>query len=180
MQIVTSSRGEGASTELYPIIESSLCYDGYIGGLTSLCIGYLAPVETLAEDVPLCPFENVISTLEREIMGGNLRKIYEIELGYVVYNEPGVHHAARETAEDIDALYRNAIFYVKPMWRVNCLYVSSPRGELAETASYTDDERNSLDYRQLLVDAQTGDLIGESTAEDRAEFKGFLGWEDVQ
>ncbi len=151
-----------------------------MGRLTGLSIGYLTHVELLAEDVPLCPFENVISALEMEIADGRLRKIYEIELGYVVYNEPGLYHAARETVEEIDALYRNATFYVKPMWKVNCLYVSDPRSKLVETASYTDDERNSLDYRQLLVDAQTGELIEESVAKDRAEFKGFLSWEDAQ
>ena len=85
-----------------------------------------------------------------------------------------------ETEKETEALYRDVTYYAKPMWKINCLYVSNPRAKLAETASYTDDERNSLDYLQLLVDAQTGELIGESSAKDRAEFKGFLSWEDVK
>ncbi|MEG2253090.1 MAG: hypothetical protein RSC98_08620, partial [Clostridia bacterium] len=63
--------------------------------------------------------------------------------------------------------------------QINCLWVKSPSGKLRETASYTTDERNTLDYYQLLVDAQTGELIQESTAYDRCEYKGFLSWENV-
>lgn len=65
------------------------------------------------------------------------------------------------------------------MWQVNCLYTRSGNDKLRETASYTDDERNTLDYYQLLVDAQTGELVEESTAYDRCEYKGFISWEDV-
>lgn len=118
--------------------------------------------------------------MSRKSPGGRLRKIYEIELGYVLYNEPNAYHARHETEKETEALYRDVTYYAKPMWKINCLYVSNPRAKLAETASYTDDERNSLDYLQLLVDAQTGELIGESSAKDRAEFKGFLSWEDVK
>lgn len=180
LETVTSRSGERYSNEIYPTFDSGLCYDGYTAGLTSLCIGYLKPVETLAVDVPLRPFSDVIAALEPEITGGRLRKIYEIELGYVLYNEPNAYHARHETEKETEALYRDVTYYAKPMWKINCLYVSNPRAKLAETASYTDDERNSLDYLQLLVDAQTSELIGESSAKDRAEFKGFLSWEDVK
>lgn len=179
LETVTSRSGEGYSNEIYPHFDSGLCYDGYTAGLTSLRLGYLKPVETLAGDVPLRPFSDVIAALEPEIAEGRLRKIYEIELGYVLYNEPNVYHARHETEEETEALYRDTVYYAKPMWKVNCLYVNNPRAKLAETASYTDDERNSLDYLQLLVDAQTGELVGESSAKDRAAFKGFLSWEDV-
>ena len=44
---------------------------------------------------------------------------------------------------------------------------------------YENDERNSLAYTQMLVDAQTGEIIGQSDAADRSMFPGFLSWEDV-
>ena len=44
---------------------------------------------------------------------------------------------------------------------------------------YENDERNSLAYTQMLVDAQTGEIIGQSDAKDRSMFPGFLSWNDV-
>ena len=63
------------------------------------------------------------------------------------------------------------------MWRVSCLKASGAQKELEE--SDEDDERNSVAYTQMLVDAQTGEIIGQSDAADRSMFPGFLTWEDV-
>lgn len=66
------------------------------------------------------------------------------------------------------------------MWRVNCLWVDSASRSLRDISSYTDDERNTLDYCQLLIDAQTGELVVESQAQDRCEFKGFISWDEAK
>ena len=58
-------------------------------------------------------------------------------------------------------------YYVKPMWRVNCLKASGAQQELEE--AYGDDERNTVAYTQLLVDAQTGEIISQSDAADRID-----------
>lgn len=168
-------------------------YDGYGEKLTHLFWGVFSPSEKIADDVPLCSFDQVIQAIEPEINGGHIRKIYEIELGYVMYNEPGVYYSnqqvmveGRNSEAEIDRHIETrmadraaAQFYLRPMWQVNCLWVKSPSDTLRETASYTTDERNTLDYYQLLVDAQTGELVAENTAQDRCEFPGFLSWEDV-
>lgn len=60
---------------------------------------------------------------------------------------------------------------------MNCLQASSAQAALEEF--YENDERNSLAYTQMLVDAQTGEIIGQSDAKDRSMFPGFLTWEDV-
>ena len=96
-----------------------------------------------------------------------------MQLGYVLYNEPGVYRTGKEPLHE-------QTYCAKPMWRVNCLWVDNPRGELRETASYTEDERNSLDYRQLLADAQTGALVVQSDEKDRCAFPGFTAWEDAR
>ena len=60
---------------------------------------------------------------------------------------------------------------------VNCLKASGAQQELEE--AYGDDERNTVAYTQLLVDAQTGEIISQSDAADRSMFPGYLSWEDA-
>ena len=74
--------------------------------------------------------------------------------------------------------YADIFYYVKPMWRVNCLKASGAQQELEE--AYGDDERNTVAYTQLLVDAQTGEIISESDAADRSMFPGYVSWEDAK
>lgn len=192
--VVDHQNGESRADEYSELPETSLCYSGYGKKLSHIFLWRAKPVEVLAQDVPLCPFERVKAALEPEIENGHIRRIFEIELGYVMYNQPGAYHQQKEAmAEGMNApdelksarrirMEERAAsrYYVKPMWRVNCLWVESPSGKLRETASYTDDERNTLDYYQLLIDAQTGELVVESKAQERCEFKGFLSWEDVR
>lgn len=192
--VVDHKNGESRVDEYSEVPESSLCYSGYGEQLSHIFLWRAKPVEVLAQDVPLCPFDRVIAALEPEIENGHIRRIFEIELGYVMYNQPGVYHQQKEamaegmnppdevkSAKLVRMEERAASrYYVKPMWRVNCLWVESPNGRLRETASYTDDERNTLDYYQLLIDAQTGELVAESQAQERCEFKGFLSWENAR
>lgn len=177
---VQDPRGEGGDYgELSFKPRLSACYNGYAGRLTSLFISKTEVRQTLAADVPLCPVSQVIAALEPEIEAGHIRKIYELRLGYVLFNQPGAYRTKGLTAKQAGAESHAAEYYAKPMWQVSCLWVDSPRGKLRETADYTDDERNSLDHRLLMVDAQTGELVQFSTAKDRCAFKGFLSWEDV-
>lgn len=162
--------------ELLLIPETSLGYDGYTDGFSSLFICPLKVDETLAEDIPLCAFDKVLSSVEAEIGAGHIRKVYEIKLGYVLYNEPGVYYAHGNNEE----LYAAARYAAKPMWQVNCLYVKRAGGSLRDVSGETDDERNSLDYCQLLIDAQTGEWVEVGTAKDRYAFKGFVSWDEVK
>ncbi len=186
--------GESRADEILDFPRCMATYDAYDGKMHNLHLWCAQPVETIAADVPLCPLDTVIAAIEPEITAGHIRKIYEVELGYVLYNEPGVYHSrkeamvegrdSRDAMEDAAVVRRAecaaARYYARPMWQINCLYVGNPGGSLRETASYTMDERNSLDYRQLLVDAQTGELVQESQAQDRCEFTGFVSWDDVK
>ena len=173
LDAVRNTRGERARKDgFWDSMTTSVAYEGVIDRLSLLFISHLLPVETLADDVPLCPFSMIQKSLEQEIKKGRVRKIYEISLGYVLYCEPGVY---QEQGQEPD--YSNIFYYVKPMWRVNCLKASGAQKELEE--SDEDDERNSVAYTQMLVDAQTGEIIGQSDAADRSMFPGFLSWEDV-
>ena len=121
--------------------------------------------------------DKIQKSLEQEIKKGRVRKIYEISLGYIFYCEPGVY-----VPDSGEYDYADIFYDVKPMWRVNCLKASGAQKELEEAYSdgtVTDDERNTVAYTQFLVDAQTGEIIGQSDAADRSMFPGFLTWEDV-
>lgn len=173
LDAVRNTRGERARKDgFWDSMTTSVAYEGVIDRLSLLFISHLLPVETLADDVPLCPFSMIQKSLEQEIKKGRVRKIYEISLGYVLYCEPGVY---QEQGQEPD--YSNIFYYVKPMWRVNCLKAAEAQKKLEK--SDEDDERNTVAYTQFLVDAQTGEIIGQSDAADRSMFPGFLSWEDV-
>ena len=173
LDAVRNTRGERARKDgFWDSMTTTVAYEGVIDRLSLLFISHLLPVETLAEDVPLCPFSMIQKSLEQEIKKGRVRKIYEISLGYVLYCEPGVY---QEQGQEPD--YSNIFYYVKPMWRVNCLKAAEAQKKLEK--SDEDDERNSVAYTQMLVDAQTGEIIGQSDAADRSMFPGFLSWDDV-
>ena len=105
-------------------------------------------------------------------------KIYEIELGYVLYNEPDRFRTAKP-GKDRAAEGHTARYYARPMWQVTCLYKDTATEKLRGTPSDSDDERNTLDYYRLLIDAQTGGVIRKSNAQDRCEYKGFISWDDL-
>ena len=178
LDVVRNTRGERRREDGFrDNLRTSTCYDGIMGCMSDLCIRHLLPIETMAEDVPLCSFDMIQKSLEQEIRKGRVRKIYEISLGYIFYCEPGVY-----VPDSGEYDYADIFYYVKPMWRVNCLKASGAQKELEEAYSdgtVTDDERNTVAYTQFLVDAQTGEIIGQSDAADRSMFPGFLSWEDV-
>lgn len=125
-----------------------------------------------AEDVPLCSFSKVIETAEKEIQSGHIRKIYDLSLGYLFYEDPEYVGIKEQTDH----------FYAVPVWQLNCLYLNDPRTELPEYGlDETGDERNSLEYAALVIDAQTGEMQDfMSEAKDRAVYHGFLSWEEIR
>ena len=128
--------------------------------------------EKLADDVPLCSLSEVISAIEKEIEAGHIRKIYDLEFGYVFYEDPD--YVTKTTQTDH--------FYAIPVWQLNCLYMSNRQKELPE---YGGDEawneRDSTEYSSLVINAQTGEMQDfMSQAEDRAEYKGFISWDKVK
>ena len=138
----------------------------------SIATDMLKSAGRVAEDVPLCSFSTVIEAFEKEIEEGHIRKVYDLEFGYLFYEDP--EYVSSETWTDH--------FYAVPVWQLNCLYVSNRQKELPEYGlDETGDERYSLEYSSLIVNAQTGELQNfMSTEADRAQYKGFISWESVQ
>ncbi len=159
-------------------------YTGYEERLSSLSLWRCSALETLAYDVPLIGFDQAIAAIEPEISAGKLRMVYEVEFGYLLYNEPGVYHTRKKAlVEGVDSnevLARDkteraqenaaARYYLKPVWTFHTLWTSNPKATLRDS----DQTRNSVNYRCFYVDAQTGALLTPSAAQDRAEFDGFI------
>ena len=126
----------------------------------------------VADDVPLCSFSKVVEAAEKEILAGHIRKIYGLKFGYLLYEDPEASSASAQTTH----------FYAVPVWQLDCLYLNNPRAELPEYGQdETGDEQNSLEYANLIINAQTGEVQDfMSEKEDRALYQGFLSWEDVQ
>lgn len=178
-----SVRGDRSSmlddAEFWQPVTSSLTYNGYFGDLTSIHLVPLDVDQVIVEDVPLLSFDEIIASIEGEINAGHIRKIYEIKLGYVLYNEPGEFHTVESGRERL-AEGQAARYYARPMWQVTCLYKDTATEKLREKPNDSDDERNTLDYYQMLIDAQTGEVVRRTNAQDRCEYKGFLSWDEVQ
>ena len=178
-----SVRGDSSTklddAEFWQPVTSSLTYNGYLGDLTSMHLVPLKVQEVIVEDVPLLAFDEIIASIEGEINAGHVRKIYEIELGYVLYNEPGEFHTV-ESGKNRSAEGHTARYYARPMWQVTCLYKDTATGKLQEKPDDSDDERNSLDYYQMLIDAQTGEVVRRTNVQDRCEYKGFVSWDEAQ
>jgi len=187
IQAVESPHGSNRNDEWMLLPITSIGYNGYLNDLSHIFLTPLAVCEKVIHDIPLCNLKTVLKAIEDEIVAGHIRKVYEIELGYVAYNELGVFRTAGSEArtksrgeEGIHQDDEHPRYYLRPMWQVNCLYAEKATASLRNEFHPANDERNSLDYRQLLIDAQTGVLVEQSNAKDRCAFIDVTLWEDVQ
>jgi hypothetical protein len=130
--------------------------------------------DELADDVPLCGFDKVKAAIEEEIQAGHIREIFDVELGYALYNEPGV--SRRPGAEWM----KTAVFYAVPVWRVNCHYVENGQKELRDYTGLDVPERAVMEYKTLIVNAQTGVTVDRSdNRKGCGDYLGFISWEDA-
>lgn len=178
-QSVYTEGGWARDDEFLEYPNNRIIYHGYGEYMGTISLWCAKSVEVLAEDIPLCSFDTIRTAIEAEINAGHIRKIYEIELGYVLYNESGKYITSKPGESRVAELAA-ARYYARPMWQINCLYKDTATGKLRSKPSDSDDERNTLDYYQLLIDAQTGEVVTRTNAKDRCEYKGFISWEDVQ
>ena len=120
--------------------------------------------EILCKDLPLVPFDTVKSQVEDLIMGGYVRWINSVTLGYAQF----------KTENDDD-------FVLVPSWIVWCEYI--PEGPQAEKEYGINDsellfDSNSAYYRPLIINAQTGKLYDpESTEPGRIICPNLSAWQ---
>lgn len=132
--------------------------------------------EVLAQDIPLCSFEQVKRNMQTLIESGHIRRVFNIRFGYVVYNDPHRAKDARSTFE-LD-------YYLVPSWVVNCIYMDSPKEELVYHGLPEDelvlDETNTPKYCTLIINAQTGEPLDRydksQKGKGNADFSSFISW----
>ena len=128
----------------------------------------------IADDVPLCEFSAIQRALEAEIQKGHIRKIFDVELGYAMYNEPGASDATDRKN------LPQAAFYAVPVWKVNCYYVENGKKELRDYTGLDVPERATIEYSALYIHAQTGQLLDPyDNHKGFSEYQGFLSWADI-
>ena len=132
-------------------------------------------VSTIDENIPLISFSTIKQSIEKEIEDGHIRKIFDVELGYALYNEPG----AIRTVPDYSWV-KDAVFYALPVWAVNCHYVDNPAKELRDYSGWDVKERAVMEYKTVLINAQTGKVIDrKNNRTDAADYPGFISWEEA-
>lgn len=156
------------------IFNSTLLYTITDPNTFCLALGGLKETAILASDIPLCGFSEIIDTIQKEIMDGHIRKVFDIDLGYVLFNEPGV------TREPGLEWVKTAVFYAVPTWRINCLYVNDPKKELRNYEGKEVPERGTLEYSSLAINAQTGEIQDYmNNQDDSDDYIGFISWDEV-
>ena len=129
----------------------------------------IKPDEKLVNEVPLCSFDTVIKAVEDEINAGHIRKVFQLDLGYALYDDP-------EYTKPVGAAGH---YYAVPAWRLNCLYVPNAKKELPERDADVF-ECDTLESATILVNAQTGAMLDfMRTDKQRAAYPGFISWDVV-
>lgn len=106
-------------------------------------------------DIPLAPLDNVIASIEQEILNGNLRHIYSLRLGYLLYSNPDMTDYA----------------WAIPRWVVDCNYVTKDRQAIVNNFyEHLGDDAFSIwstpEFVQIPINAQSGDMIIFTTGDE--------------
>lgn len=113
-------------------------------------ISFLETEAVLAEDIPLCPLDQVTAAYERLSISGQIRRMSELRLGYVLFWE--------EARQDACIAF--------PCWLLKAEYLENPRQKPSAAFAGLPVEA-SPHYAQLLVNARTGELIGPGIAREQ-------------
>lgn len=145
------SAGWGVHNTIYnglgypkPYAEMKSAYEYVLGGQ------FLEQVEVIHEDVPLCSFEKVREVVETKIQSGNVRVVESVRLGYILYLD-------KQDASKI---------YAVPGWVIRCEYMPTAKEDGFFGADH-ESLQYSAYYGQIIVNAQTGDMI-EPRTKDRS------------
>ena len=141
----------------------------------------LNPLETLAEDIPLCSVERVIQSIEKEIESGRIQKVTNLWFGYAVYSDPAIRDFRKSVQEE-------ETFYLVPSWVLQCVYSEDPKEyKLDEIDTLNpDNERfgEHIPHKTRVINAQTGvmfDFFDKSrNGGGDGSYQGFIPWDKVQ
>ena len=159
----------------------------------SFNIEAMKEVEKLAEDIPLCSFDKVIETIEKQIEAGKIQQVFSLQFGYSLYNKPGLNLPRGTNWNEAD-------YYAVPSWVVKCTYQPNGKKNLSDEVDallkkWGEDmtEEGAVDHLTnfITINAQTGEMLDPmDTSKPRnnnspngtgdADYKGFIPWDDVK
>ena len=114
-------------------IRSLWDFIAYVDGGYQIQFRPLKKVVSLVDDVPLCTFDEVISSVEKQIEHGNIRNVYEMRFGYCCY------------------LDENEQIVLYPVWQIECDYFFNPKEEQKHYAEMEDGQVTlGLDYHRFV------------------------------
>ena len=135
----------------------------YVDGGYQIQFRPLKKIVSLVDDVPLCTFDEVISSVEKQIEHGNIRNVYEMRFGYCCY------------------LDENGQIVLYPVWQIECDYFFNPKEEQKHYAEMEDGQVTlGLDYHTMIVNAQTGEFMNPADLKDNLlKCPDIITWNDI-
>ena len=113
--------------------------------------------EVVIENTGLCEFNNIYNTIEKIVDTGKIKRIYSINLGYVIYLDKNEEYSDKKEKNGKQRDYSD--YLLVPTWVVMCSYSENDsNNDKAEVNSDHVCERQDLNYQQIFIDAQTGKL----------------------
>ena len=137
-------------------------------------------VEALADDVPLCTFEEAVQALSPVFESGRVKNVYDMKLGFVICADPELTYPSHRKNGWTEAVWR-----VVPMWICDCSYVKDPNREYPsserEEPDANDPRGADWHHSYLMVNAQTGEYLDTMyTGADRVYAPELVTWDDVK
>ena len=119
--------------------------------------------------------------IEQQIEQGHLQQVFDVEFGYALYNDPNGDFS-------VPSIYDVACYYAVPSWVVHGIYMDNPKQAFVYRGrnddELNDDIRNTPEYKTLIVNAQTGEMLDPKDKSQRgygdARYKGFIPWDKVK
>lgn len=124
------------------------------------------------EDVPLAPLESVLEGVAREIRAGNIRRLYSVRLGYILYSNPDMTDYA----------------YAIPRWVASVEYVTK-KDEKNDKKTKEANARWGYEvapweehyYEEIPIDAQSGEMIIFTTGDEETfSVPDMVTWEEAR
>ena len=132
----------------------------------------LARIRTVEyADIPLAPLDSVLEGIRKEIDAGNVRQVYSIRLGYVLYSNPDMTDHA----------------WAVPRWVVSLKYITKDKQKTWDQMKEAD-AKWGYEYavweefysEEVLVDAQSGELMIFTVGDDKTySVPKIVTWDDI-
>ena len=138
----------------HPWIDTSYYSDDYMNVSFS---NVFKVKKVISKNVELCGFDLIYNVLENYIDEGKIKKIYSINLGYVIYLDKNEEYSDKKEKNGKQRDYSD--YLLVPTWVVMCSYSENDsNNDKANISSENDCERQDLNYQNIFIDAQTGKL----------------------